>query len=454
MPATPTATAAATDHPHPAPGTDTMRSLRLAEVGNLVRFARRRLSEERLPQVAGGLTFTTVLAVVPLLTLVFAIFTTFPVFTAFRAALEAYFIKSVMPKAIANTIVYNLAAFASKATRLSLLGAIVLLITSTAMLGMIERAFNQIWRVKRKRALSQRIIIYWAIVTLGPLVVGLSLTLTSQLFVSTRGLLAPVPYAGTVLYTLVSVALTTLAFTLLYMTVPNRYVDWRDAIWGGLVAGIAIEVAKRLFAVFIKQFPTYAIIYGALAALPLFLLWIYLSWLITLVGALVAAALPVVKYERWWHKPAPGSEFVDAMAILKVLYASRELADSAVVASPVLRRHTRIGYDEMGVLLDRMVAQGWVGRVAPETPRSTWSSRMRRDVDNWVLLANPGALRLADVYRLFAFAGAASEPGAVRASPLGLDTGQLSEQVEQAVEQGLGQTLAEHFGAATGPATR
>ena len=188
----------------PSAGADTMRSLTLAEVGDLVRFARRRLSEERLPQVAGGLTFTTVLAVVPLLTLVFAIFTTFPVFTAFRSALEAYFIKSVMPKAIANTIVYNLAAFASKATRLSLLGAVMLLITSTAMLGMIERAFNQIWRVKRKRALSQRIMIYWAIVTLGPLVVGLSLTLTSQLFIATSGLLDPVPFAGPVFYTVMS----------------------------------------------------------------------------------------------------------------------------------------------------------------------------------------------------------------------------------------------------------
>lgn len=440
--------------PIPATGTDTMRALTFSELGDLVRFARRRLSEERLPQVAGGLTFTTVLAVVPLLTLVFAIFTTFPVFTAFRSALEAYFIKSVMPKAIANTIVYNLSAFASKATRLSLLGAVMLLITSTAMLGMIERAFNQIWRVKRKRALSQRIMIYWAIVTLGPLVVGLSLTLTTQLFAATRGMLDPVPYAGAVFYTIMSVALSTLAFMLLYVTVPNRYVDWRDAMWGGLVAAIAIEIAKHLFAVFIKQFPTYAVIYGALAALPLFLLWIYLSWLITLVGALIAAALPVVKYERWWHKPVPGSEFVDAMAILKVLHANRELGDTAVVPTPAIRRHTRIGYDEMGMLLDRMAALGWVGRVAPEAPRSTWSSRLRRDVDNWVLLANPSTVRLADVYRLFAFAGAGGEERRPGDSPLRLDTGVLSEQVEEAVEKGLGQTLAEHFGGAALPATR
>jgi membrane protein len=92
------------------------------------------------------------------------------------------------------------------------------------------------------------------------------------------------------------------------------------------VAAIAFEVAKRVFAIFIRQFPTYAIIYGALAALPLFLLWMYVSWMITLVGALLTAALPVVKYERWWHEPVPGGAFVDAMAILKVLHGGANAA--------------------------------------------------------------------------------------------------------------------------------
>ncbi|HEY1042489.1 MAG TPA: YihY family inner membrane protein [Telluria sp.] len=426
---------------------DVERGLTWNEVGDLVRFAHRRLSEERLPQVAGGLTFTTVLAVVPLLTIVFAVFTTFPVFTAFRAALEAYFVQSVMPRAIANTIVDNLSAFAGKATRLSTIGAVVLLFTSTAMMGMIERAFNQIWRVQRPRPLSQRVMIYWALVTLGPLLIGLSLTMTTQLYIATSGLLKPLPYFGAVFYTVVSVLLTTGAFTLLYMWLPNRYVDWRDAVWGGLAAAIAFEVAKRLFAVFIKQFPTYAIIYGALAALPLFLLWIYVSWLITLVGALIAAALPVVKYERWWHKPVPGSEFVDAMAILKVMYAGRELGDSALVASSTIRSHTRIGYEEMTALMQQMETHGWVGRVrAPAPRRGPWRGRLRHDLDHWVLLVNPDKVRVADVYRIFAFAGSSAEDSRhERRSALDTDTGALARQVEAAVERGLEQTLSAHF---------
>ncbi|MDB5756603.1 MAG: hypothetical protein JWR56_3031, partial [Massilia sp.] len=257
---------------------DMVRGLTWREVRDLIRFARRRLNEEKLPQVAGSLTFTTTLALVPLLTIVLAVFTTFPVFNTFRASLEAYFVQTVMPKGIANTIINNLSQFASKATRLSAVGAVALLFTSTAMMAMVERAFNQIWRVKRTRPLPQRVLMYWALLSLGPLLFGLSLTVTTQLFMATNDLMRAVPFVGALIYTLVSVALTTGAYTLLYVAVPNRFVDWRDAVWGGLVAAIAFEIAKRAFGVFVKQFPTYAIIYGALAALPLFLLWMYVSW--------------------------------------------------------------------------------------------------------------------------------------------------------------------------------
>jgi membrane protein len=427
---------------------DKVRGLTWGETRDLVRFARRRLNEEKLPQVAGGLTFTTTLALVPLLTIVLAIFTTFPVFGHFRAALDTYFVQTVMPKAIANTISSNLTQFASKATKLSAVGGVALLFTSAAMIGMIERAFNQIWRVRRPRRLVQRVLIYWALVTLGPLLFGLSLTVTSQLFTATSGLTSAMPFVGAVFYTLLSVGLTTATYTLLYMTVPNRYVDWRDAVWGALVAAIAFEIAKRMFAVFIKQFPTYTLIYGALAALPLFLLWIYMSWMITLVGALIAAALPVVKYERWWYQPAPGGEFVDAMAILKVLYGAVHATGTALVSAAAIRAHTRIGYDEMGTLLGKMVNAGWVGRVQRDVPaRVRWGAGAREGADNWVLLIDPGKLRLADVYRLFVFGGVGAQAGeAVPASPLALDTGALARRVETAVERGLEQTLAEHLG--------
>ncbi|WP_426177344.1 YihY family inner membrane protein [Massilia sp. TWR1-2-2] len=429
---------------------DIVRGLTWSEARDLLRFAGRRLNEEKLPQVAGSLTFTTTLALVPLLTIVLAIFTTFPVFNSFRASLEGYFVQTVMPKGIANTVINNLTQFASKATRLSAVGAVALLFTSSAMMATVERAFNQIWRVRRPRPLAPRIMMYWMLLTLGPLLFGLSLTVTSQLFMATNDWMRAMPVIGALFYTLVSVGLTTGAYMLLYMAVPNRYVDWRDAIWGGLVAAVAFEIAKRLFGIFIKQFPNYTIIYGALAALPLFLLWIYLSWMITLVGALITAALPVVKYERWWYEPVPGGAFVDAVAILKVLHGGARVTDSALVSSASIRAHTRIGYEEMTSLLDRMVAEGWVGRVQADVPaRLRWGKRVRESDDNWVLLINPDKLKLSDVYRLFVFGGRPADAGAAKdldqASAMTLDTRALAGKVEEAVERGLEQTLAEHF---------
>ncbi|MFJ1466551.1 YihY family inner membrane protein [Massilia orientalis] len=434
-------------------GVDRVRGLTWNEVRDLVRFARRRLTEEKLPQVAGSLTFTTTLAIVPLLTIVLAIFTTFPMFGKLRTALDNYFVQMLMPKAIANTITSNLTQFASKATGLSAVGGIALVFTTVALIGTIERAFNQIWKVRRPRPVVQRVLVYWALVTLGPLAFGLSLTLTSQLFSATNGVMSLVPFLGAVFYTVVSVALTTGAYVLLYMTVPNRDVDWRDAMWGGLVAAIAFEVAKRVFAIFIRQFPTYAIIYGALAALPLFLVWMYLSWMITLVGALLTAALPIVKYERWWYEPVPGGAFVDAMAVLKVLHGGARLTGTAMVSSAQIRTCTRIGYDEMTELLERMVAAGWVGRVHVEEQVSLrWRmgkrGGARAGTDCWVLLVDPRLVRLADVYRLFVFGGVKSEAGAPAdgaQSPLALDTAALARQVEASVERGLDETLAGHF---------
>ncbi len=408
------------------------RNFPLDDVRGLFQFARRRLNEERLPQVAGSLTFTTVLALVPILTIAFAIFTTFPLFNTFRASLEAYFIKSLMPKTIANTILGYLNQFANKATRLSAIGAVGLILTALVMMLTIDRAFNHIWRVKAARPFMQRLVIYWAVVTLGPLLIGVSLTFTSDLFAATSGLGANYPVIGAISYTLVSVFLTMGAFTLLYMAVPNRFVDWRDAACGGLLAATAFEIAKRIFVVFLTKFPTYTVIYGALAAMPIFLLWIYLSWLITLMGAVLAAALPVVKYERWWYVATPGSAFVDAMAVLKVLYEARAKGANAAVDARAIRALTRLGFDESELLLEKMLDAGWVGRIKTEAPkRGQFGKWITHGLDTWALLANPEQLKVADVYRLFVFNAGGNAA--------------LAKQVESAMERGLDQTLAAHF---------
>lgn len=409
-----------------------LRQSRSPKVRDLLRYAGRRLEDERLPEVAGSLTFTTVLALVPMLTIALAIFTTFPLFNTFRASLEAYFIQSLMPKAIANTILGYLNMFAAKATSLSAFGAVGLIVTAVAMLGTIDGAFNKIWRVRHSRPLTQRIIVYWTIVTLGPLLIGVSMTITSYLFTATNGVVLKVPFIGAVFYTLVSVALTMGAFTLLYQAVPNRFVDWRDAAWGGLVAAVAFEIAKRIFAFFVTQFPTYTIVYGALAAMPIFLVWIYVSWLITLAGAAITAALPVVRYERWWHVATPATAFVDAMSLLEILAQARLRGGSAAVDAHMIRAQTRLGFEEAEALLEKMLEAGWVGRIKAPVPRGRqWGKRITEGLDSWALLAHPNQLRIADVYRLFMY-----QTG---------DNPALARDVEAAIENGLPATLAAHF---------
>jgi membrane protein len=408
------------------------RELSWSQVRDLFHFAARRLDEEHLPQVAGSLTFTTILALVPILTIALAIFTTFPLFNTFRTSLEAYFVHNLMPRGIANTILGYLTQFSSKATRLSAFGAIALIVTAVMMMLMIDRVFNQIWRVKTKRPITQRVLVYWAIVTLGPLLIGASISLTSYLFTATNGVVRHVPFLGGVFYSTISILLSTIAFTSLYVVVPNRLVEWRDALCGGLLAAIAFEVVKRWFAIFVVKAPNYTVVYGAVAAFPIFLVWIYLGWLITLGGAVLTAALPIVKYERWWHVPQPGSAFVDAMSLLDVLFHARMRDHSAVVDTKMMRARTRLGFEEAETLLERMLDAGWVGRIKSDGPkRMQWGKRITDGLDCWTLLVNPHYLTLADVYRLFVFDATGNDA--------------LARQVEAAVEQGLDQSLAAYF---------
>ena len=401
-----------------------------SQVRDLARFVGIRLREEHLFEVAGSLTYTTVLALVPVLTIAFAIFTTFPLFTTFRDSLETYFVQSVMPKGIANTILDYLTQFSTKASRLSAVGAVFLMVTAILMFSMVDRTLNRIWRVRESRPVLQSLVVYWAVITVGPLLLGASLTAASEFLPLLGGSSRQPSLLYSSIALLLSLLLSTLAFALLYLTVPNRFIDWREALIGGLVAAIAFEIARRFFSFSISFGGGYRAIYGALAAIPVFLIWIYLFWLITLLGAVVAAAIPAIRYERWWHRPGPGDAFVDAVALLKVLFDAR--SDHAAVDVWVIRERTQLGFEETERLLHRMLEMGWVGRMRPQ--RSAVISLRRRAQakhDRWVLLANPDKLTLAEVFRLFAFSPAPDSP--------------LSQQVLTLLNRDLSVSITDHF---------
>jgi membrane protein len=252
----------------------------------------RRARQERLPQTAGSLTFTTLLSLVPLLAVSLALFSRWPmVFGRFEAALDDLLLKSLLPPEIARTVLAHLHRFATNAGGLPWIGSLFLLATAVAMLLTVENTLNQIWNVKRNRPLPKRVGLYLLLLALGPPALGASLWATSAVVGASMGWIGPLPSSARFVLNLGPVVLSWIGLACLYYFVPNTRVRRRDAIVGGLAASVALELGKRGFAAWLLKVPTDKAVYGAFAVLPVFLLWVYFSWLVTLAAALVAANL-------------------------------------------------------------------------------------------------------------------------------------------------------------------
>ncbi|SHG72602.1 YihY family inner membrane protein [Pollutimonas bauzanensis] len=295
----------------------------LGNAGKIARFALQRAGEKKLTQVAASLTFTTVLGIVPLLAVVLSLFTAFPLFADFRVALEGFLTTSLMPPAVSENVMFYLNQFAAKASGLTAIGSLFLIVTSALLIMTIDEAFNDIWQVERQRPLRQRMLVYWAIISLGPILAGGSLWATSVLARESLGHVEELPAIFSFALSFVPLLATGLGFTALFVGVPNRRVLWRDALVGGLGTAVVLEIMRSGFAYYLTQFPSYTIIYGAFATLPIFLLWIYLSWLAILLGATVAATLPALKQRRWELQHYPGAVFVDAIRVLRMLWIAQ-----------------------------------------------------------------------------------------------------------------------------------
>jgi membrane protein len=265
---------------------------------SLTQLTIRRAREQRLAQVAGSLAFTTVLSVVPFLAVSFALYTRFPIFNRLEQAIEEYLLKSLLPADISRTVLKYLGQFAANASGLTLVGSLFVLATAMAMLFTVENALNQIWEVKRARPFFKRVVLYLLMLGIGPPLLGLSLWATSYVLGVSMGLIGTVPPTVRFLLNLGPVVLGTAGLASVFYFVPNTKVRRRDAIAGGLIASIAFELGKRGFAAYLIKVPTYKTMYGAFAAFPVFLLWVYFSWLVTLTAALVTACLARARKQR------------------------------------------------------------------------------------------------------------------------------------------------------------
>lgn len=326
---------------------------------------RQRFREERLGLTAGSLTFTTLISLVPLLTVMLAVFTAFPMFSSLQAALEQYFLKSLIPANIAKPVLGALTQFAAKASKLGTVGLVALGITALALMLTIDRTLNAIWRVQRPRPMAQRVLVYWAALTLGPLLLGGSLTLTSYAVSVGQGFFTRMPGDVAALLGGADIVLLGLAVAGLFHYVPNTHVRWRHALLGGAFVSLGFSLAKSLLAWYLKLVPTYSTLYGAFATVPVFLIWVYLGWVIVLLGAILAANTPSLTGRLHLRPDTPGQPLALALEVLSELWRARQSGHKGLTHLG-LAAALRVDPLQLSPIVDKLLGMDWIGRLEEE----------------------------------------------------------------------------------------
>ena len=323
---------------------------------------RARFREDRMGLTASSLTFTTLIALVPFFTVALAVFTAFPMFSKLQDALQAWLVKILIPDNIARQVLGYLTQFSGQASMLGGAGLAVLLVTAIALILTIDRTLNSIWRVRKPRPLAQRVLIYWAAITLGPLVLAASLAVTSYVVSASSGLVGAMPVSLRFLLDVAQFFLVAGGMAALYRYVPNTYVKWAHAFTGGLFVAAGLEVAKKVIGIYLSAVPTYSLVYGAFAALPILLVWIYVSWVIVLMGAVIAAYLPSLLAGVSRRGSAHGWNFQLAIEMLQQLDKARSTARIGVSASQ-LGELLEVDVLQLEPVLEALVELDWVGQL-------------------------------------------------------------------------------------------
>jgi len=389
-----------------------MKTLRNWPWFETLRTLRARFRDDRLGLTASSLTFTTLISLVPLLTVMLAVFTAFPMFSHFQAGLEKYFLQTLVPPNIAKPVLGALTMFATKASRLGAAGLIALGFTAMALILTIDRTLNAIWRVRKPRPIAQRVLIYWAAMTLGPLILGASLTLMSYAISTSSGMVAQMSGGVSLALSVLEFTALATAMSALYHYVPHAPVAWRHAVAGGLFVAVGFEVARRSLGWYLTHMTSYSSIYGAFATVPIFLLWIYLGWVIVLLGAVIAAYAPSLKLNLVQHGRVPGQRFALALDIVRRLQRSREAGEHGMDGF-ALADSLRMDPLQIESVLEALMTLDWVGRLDEENqPR-------------YVLLCDPAHTPLAPLVDALLLAPiAALAPARGR---LGVDVIRLAE---------------------------
>jgi membrane protein len=334
-----------------------------------------RFREDRLGLTASSLTFTTLISLVPLFTVALAIFGALPMFDQLQVTLQRWLVSSMVPESIAKPVMVNLNLFVSKASQMGLAGGVFFVVTALALILTIDRKLNDIWRVRRPRGVTQRVLVYWAVLTLGPLVLALSLTLTAYAMGDQRALIKGLSVGTRVWLEALEWVLVVGGIAALYRYVPNTHVRWSHALLGGLFVAIGFDAAKALLGWYFASIPTYALVYGAFAAVPILLIWVYVAWVIVLLGAVIAAYLPSLLSGIARRGDTPGWDFQLAIEVLGQLHAVQHGPEKGLT-SEALANRLKVSPLQLEEALATLSSLDWVGS-------------LKEDDERYVLLVSP-----------------------------------------------------------------
>ncbi|MDC8832415.1 virulence factor BrkB family protein [Alteromonas gilva] len=253
----------------------------------LIRFGKifvARCKSDSITISAGHLAYVTLLSLVPFIMVFFTILSAFPAFASVRTKLEQFIFSNFVPTA-SDVVHEYMSDFVGNASEMGAVGILSLLVVAILLISNVDKTLNRIWRSRGERPIIYTFAIYWMVITLGPLLMGASVAMTSYLTGLAQFAEEYTPGLGTFLLKLVPSFAALAAFIILYMLVPNKRVPVKHALGGAVLATLLFELSKKGFAFYVTNFPSYQVIYGALAALPLLFLWIYLSWIVVLLGA-------------------------------------------------------------------------------------------------------------------------------------------------------------------------
>ncbi len=301
----------------------------LSIIWRYVRYLGARLLDDRCLQIAGSLTYTTLLSLVPLFTVALTVVAIFPIFGDFVAAFKVFVLKNMVPDLSSKVLGIYMQQFAENAIKLKLIGLVIIAFTAVALMFTIDDAFNTIWRAKRKQNWLKRTFTYLALIIAGPILIGMGLSINAQLIRAANKLERALPFLDDALLRLFPVLLTAAALFMAYRMVPRRYVPTRHALVGAVFAALLFELTKHGFVLYMKAFPSYSVVYGAFATIPIFLLWVFCCWLVVLLGAEIAATLSYFRSARVHELQEfsyPAHRLRDAIAVLLSMAKHREEA--------------------------------------------------------------------------------------------------------------------------------